>query len=172
MSSASTSPRQPEYIFADGLLKRLKHQDSEYTYLSLDVAPALEQHTFTSISADEDEIGAACMICLDEMISGDVVTSLPCSHTYHHHCIAHWLNSRLKACQTGCCPACNLRIIVPIVKAPGDHEPSGADENGGDSLPPTVQSQRRKQRWWQKMICFGRFHGQALADLAEGDGAQ
>ncbi|XP_019155344.1 PREDICTED: E3 ubiquitin ligase BIG BROTHER-related-like [Ipomoea nil] len=57
------------------------------------------------VSGDEEE-GECCCICLEEVIRGRgvVMASLsPCSHRFHHTCIAQWLDNKPT------CPICRRR---------------------------------------------------------------
>ncbi|ERN01540.1 hypothetical protein AMTRI_Chr03g148480 [Amborella trichopoda] len=48
-----------------------------------------------------------CGVCLDELESGEGLTRLPCSHSYHSHCLLPWLS------RSSHCPYC--RAHVPLV---------------------------------------------------------
>eukprot|EP00287_Rhodomonas_sp_CCMP768_P020733 CAMPEP_0202809338 /NCGR_PEP_ID=MMETSP1389-20130828/1662_1 /ASSEMBLY_ACC=CAM_ASM_000865 /TAXON_ID=302021 /ORGANISM="Rhodomonas sp., Strain CCMP768" /LENGTH=267 /DNA_ID=CAMNT_0049479907 /DNA_START=86 /DNA_END=887 /DNA_ORIENTATION=+ len=111
-------------------------------YLSLDVGAILEKHRVQnhealsyidksthSITAQHADVGEECMICLDEMVEGHLVSSLPCGHTFHYECISNWLKTKLLAGCTGCCPNCNLQIIIPVVPPPAEHVVVIADDS-------------------------------------------
>lgn len=54
-----------------------------------------------STKASEDEL--TCTVCLEQVIVGEVVRSLPCLHQFHANCIDPWLK------QQGTCPVCKFR---------------------------------------------------------------
>mmetsp|Transcript_1069 Transcript_1069/g.2500 ORF Transcript_1069/g.2500 Transcript_1069/m.2500 type:complete len:237 (+) Transcript_1069:114-824(+) len=102
-------------------------------YMSLDVGAILEKHriqneeALTYIDRSTHSVPAQttreleeCMICLEDMAPGHLVSSLPCNHTFHYECIANWLQTKLMSGNTGCCPSCNLRIIVPVIAPPAE----------------------------------------------------
>jgi len=64
----------------------------------------LERRRQTSLEAKMD-----CQICLMETCTGDLLTSLPCSHSYHDSCITPWLQSHRT------CPVCRKEIPEAIV---------------------------------------------------------
>ncbi|XP_058106131.1 E3 ubiquitin-protein ligase SGR9, amyloplastic-like [Magnolia sinica] len=45
-----------------------------------------------------------CAVCLDEIRAGQMVINLPCSHTYHCHCLLPWLNVHSH------CPYCRTNV--------------------------------------------------------------
>ncbi|XP_019193078.1 PREDICTED: uncharacterized protein LOC109187344 [Ipomoea nil] len=69
--------------------------------LSLEEINGLKQERFKS-SGEEESV--MCSICLEEFSAGVNITPLPCSHTFHHNCIASWLQ------QQGSCPFCRFDI--------------------------------------------------------------
>ncbi|CAK9135637.1 unnamed protein product [Ilex paraguariensis] len=51
--------------------------------------------------ASEDEL--TCSVCLEQVIVGELIRSLPCLHQFHANCIDPWLQ------QQGTCPVCKFR---------------------------------------------------------------
>ncbi|XP_058106124.1 E3 ubiquitin-protein ligase SIRP1-like isoform X2 [Magnolia sinica] len=45
-----------------------------------------------------------CAVCLDEIRARQMVINLPCSHTYHSHCLLPWLNVHSH------CPYCRTNV--------------------------------------------------------------
>lgn len=45
-----------------------------------------------------------CTICLDELVDGDEVASMPCRHVYHNGCIVRWLET------SRFCPLCRYQM--------------------------------------------------------------
>jgi len=56
------------------------------------------------------------MVCLEDMLDGQIVATLPCNHTFHYDCIASWLRCKLQAHHTGRCPNCNFQIVIPLAQ--------------------------------------------------------
>lgn len=46
-----------------------------------------------------------CVICLEDVVVGSRVRSLPCSHVYHAQCIRVWLRRK------NACPCCCVKVI-------------------------------------------------------------
>nr|GME02816.1 probable E3 ubiquitin-protein ligase RHY1A [Ipomoea batatas] len=67
--------------------------------LSWDEINGLKQERFKNGTAAE-----MCSICLEEFSTGVKITPLPCSHTFHHNCIASWLQKHAS------CPLCRFNI--------------------------------------------------------------
>lgn len=53
---------------------------------------------------DPEKNDTACAICKDEMVTGETVRILPCSHKYHQNCIFPWLGI------TNTCPVCRYEL--------------------------------------------------------------
>ncbi|KAK3031909.1 hypothetical protein RJ639_036705 [Escallonia herrerae] len=53
------------------------------------------------VKASEDEL--TCSVCLEQVITGELVRSLPCLHQFHASCIDPWLR------QQGTCPVCKYK---------------------------------------------------------------
>ncbi|GAX84928.1 hypothetical protein CEUSTIGMA_g12349.t1 [Chlamydomonas eustigma] len=52
----------------------------------------------TSIFKTGGSVDGTCSICQLDYDAGDKIAHLPCSHTYHHACVAQWLGSYSKKC--------------------------------------------------------------------------
>lgn len=50
------------------------------------------------------DLDVACVICLDNMQQGDIVTYLPCLHVNHTNCINEWFTEHSR------CPHCNYNV--------------------------------------------------------------
>jgi len=61
--------------------------------------------------------GTPCMVCLESMLEGQDLTRLPCRHLFHKQCTLDWMSHRIRSSLPGCCPSCNLQIVLP---APAD----------------------------------------------------
>ncbi|ESQ30495.1 hypothetical protein EUTSA_v10011738mg [Eutrema salsugineum] len=61
-------------------------------------------HRQTYSSAEVNNERRDCSICLESFAKGDILISLPCSHSFHSSCLNPWL----KAC--GDCPYCRRAI--------------------------------------------------------------
>ncbi|CAN6339298.1 unnamed protein product [Urochloa humidicola] len=49
--------------------------------------------------------GEECAICLQCFLSDDTLRAIPCSHTFHQHCISQWLR------RNPVCPLCRHRLV-------------------------------------------------------------
>eukprot|EP00189_Rhodosorus_marinus_P000223 CAMPEP_0113972550 /NCGR_PEP_ID=MMETSP0011_2-20120614/13576_1 /TAXON_ID=101924 /ORGANISM="Rhodosorus marinus" /LENGTH=92 /DNA_ID=CAMNT_0000989613 /DNA_START=257 /DNA_END=535 /DNA_ORIENTATION=+ /assembly_acc=CAM_ASM_000156 len=73
----------------------------EMVYLTMDEEGAYEDCCSPrAIHGGEN----ACVVCLDEIVDGDVVRMLPCAHEFHSTCITSWLKKRPR------CPLCNSNL--------------------------------------------------------------
>ena len=52
-----------------------------------------------------DEEGNECTVCQQEFVRGATAFCLPCTHTYHEHCILRWL------AHSTSCPMCRLPVL-------------------------------------------------------------
>ncbi|EMS66994.1 E3 ubiquitin-protein ligase SDIR1 [Triticum urartu] len=52
----------------------------------------------------DDEL--TCSVCLEQVVAGDLLRSLPCLHRFHVNCIDPWLR------QQGTCPICKHQGVV------------------------------------------------------------
>lgn len=52
-----------------------------------------------------------CSICLGEYEEGEELSKLPCTHIYHHECIASWCSNHTR------CPLCNADLEVSGLEA-------------------------------------------------------
>ena len=55
---------------------------------------------------DEQDEQVCCAICLVDMLDGDMMRVLKCSHCFHQRCIDQWLERKT------CCPMCIRQIDV------------------------------------------------------------
>jgi len=69
------------------------------------------------LSGEGTEDGTPCMVCLESMLEGQDLTRLPCCHLFHKQCTLDWMSHRIRSSLPGCCPSCNLQIVLP---APAD----------------------------------------------------
>ncbi|XP_065186489.1 E3 ubiquitin-protein ligase RNF149-like [Sycon ciliatum] len=58
----------------------------------------------------DDEEYATCVVCIDNLESGDTIRTLPCNHVFHKDCIDRWLIAR----QT--CPLCKYNILSGTIE--------------------------------------------------------
>ncbi|CEO97860.1 RING-type E3 ubiquitin transferase [Plasmodiophora brassicae] len=68
----------------------------------IDVA-TLETATITEADLDQ-LVSRDCAVCQSEFVAGDHLTSLPCGHSYHQHCITPWFETH------DTCPVCRARV--------------------------------------------------------------
>ncbi|KAJ0979530.1 hypothetical protein J5N97_015004 [Dioscorea zingiberensis] len=55
-----------------------------------------------NVKAPEDEL--TCSVCLEQVVLGELVRTLPCLHQFHSNCIDPWLR------QQGTCPVCKYKV--------------------------------------------------------------
>ncbi|WOL04731.1 E3 ubiquitin-protein ligase [Canna indica] len=55
-----------------------------------------------NLKSSEDEL--TCSVCLEQVIVGELIRSLPCLHQFHANCIDPWLR------QQGTCPVCKHKV--------------------------------------------------------------
>lgn len=79
-------------------LDRSNNSSNGLTNEELQLIPSYTLNS-TATAADADE--NLCTICLDPMISGEIIRTTPCQHSYHLKCIDKWL------LQKAICPMCN-----------------------------------------------------------------
>jgi hypothetical protein len=53
-----------------------------------------------------EEEGNECTVCQQEFVRGATAFCLPCTHTYHEHCILRWL------AHSTSCPMCRLPVLA------------------------------------------------------------
>ncbi|RGB25733.1 hypothetical protein C1646_595196, partial [Rhizophagus diaphanus] len=51
-----------------------------------------------------------CSICLEELVDGETLRELPCSHLYHMECIDKWLTTK-----SSHCPLCKQDATPPEI---------------------------------------------------------
>ena len=129
------------------------HGDVVYTQEALDrvISQLMEQHAGSSapgpasasaIAAlpkkqiDASMLGsdgkAECSVCMDNVLVGDEVTVLPCSHWFHGDCVGAWLKEH------DTCPHCRQGIMP--------NQESANSANGGPRTP--GQAPRNSQNPW------------------------
>ena len=59
----------------------------------------------TNLTKKGPDKQTSCIICMDDFVSNNVLTTLPCKHSYHKKCIEKWLTQGKATC-----PICNLEI--------------------------------------------------------------
>ena len=63
--------------------------------------------------AAEAEASLRCGVCLEAFADGEVIRWLPCAHSFHKHCIDHWL-LRTQRHRTRSCPLCKADPLAAI----------------------------------------------------------
>eukprot|EP00928_Gymnodinium_smaydae_P036677 TRINITY_DN25602_c0_g1_i2.p1 TRINITY_DN25602_c0_g1~~TRINITY_DN25602_c0_g1_i2.p1 ORF type:complete len:176 (-),score=27.11 TRINITY_DN25602_c0_g1_i2:499-1026(-) len=56
----------------------------------------IENHSTTSIWSGAEDV--QCVICCEDLVAGESIRTLPCSHVYHKECIDLWLQRSLLCC--------------------------------------------------------------------------
>eukprot|EP00760_Papus_ankaliazontas_P038999 PhM_4_TR9461/c0_g1_i1/m.12957 len=57
-----------------------------------------------------------CVVCLSEMVRGEVCRTLPCFHSFHKDCVDPWL----RGCRT--CPLCKCDVVKALREGDGAEE--------------------------------------------------
>ncbi|KAK8569651.1 hypothetical protein V6N13_046700 [Hibiscus sabdariffa] len=96
-SMTSSVSFKPASKLAIKALKRVKLDDEDEGHLPLKKRRKLVE----GLSSRK-----GCTVCLDELLDGDDVASMPCDHVYHYDCIVKWLET------SHLCPLC--RYHMPI----------------------------------------------------------
>jgi hypothetical protein len=69
-------------------------------------------------AAEEEDDDRRCSICLERFSGGQLMRTLPCSHTFHMSCIDAWLTISSR-----CCPEDGLPVMPHLEE---DDDPSAA----------------------------------------------
>ncbi|KAL2510153.1 putative E3 ubiquitin-protein ligase [Forsythia ovata] len=94
-----------KFVFYDEVESSLEFVEGD----GLNMVPA-SMDAITSLPMKEMEYEEdnteveSCMICLEEIPAGLVVSTLPCSHVFHSYCISEWLT------RSHYCPICRFEI--------------------------------------------------------------
>ncbi|KAL2510121.1 RING finger protein [Forsythia ovata] len=95
------------FYFVDGTsLDSWLNDSPNMVPASMDVIISLPKKEMDYKDAGDEIEG--CMVCLEEIEAGLVVTTLPCSHIFHNFCISEWLK------RSHYCPIC--RFEMPIAQ--------------------------------------------------------
>mmetsp|Transcript_17668 Transcript_17668/g.42864 ORF Transcript_17668/g.42864 Transcript_17668/m.42864 type:complete len:273 (-) Transcript_17668:311-1129(-) len=128
---------------------------------SLPGCAPLEDLTWVAKSGGTSE----CMICLEELLEGQLVTCLPCAHNFHNDCILRWFGTKINQHQNGCCPNCNLTIVAPIEErsnSAGSGSYAGARYEGHIPQP----SRENEPLWGEDVITGSHCCGKNLSPHA------
>lgn len=63
----------------------------------------LSKYPYPDVSQNQE-----CIVCIEPLRYGEEVALLPCSHTFHSHCIEPWIAQHLT------CPSCNQQVLMPL----------------------------------------------------------
>jgi hypothetical protein len=77
-----------------------KNKPEEVEEAFIDLIPESEIKDVEKFHGENSD----CIVCLNSFQSGDLVTTLPCSHVYHSKCIKDWLKTNPT------CPVCKYEI--------------------------------------------------------------
>jgi len=70
----------------------------------------LDGSAVTSDSSKSATISEICSICLEELVDGETLRELPCSHLYHMECVDKWLTTK-----SSHCPLCKQDATPPEI---------------------------------------------------------
>ncbi|GMH45727.1 hypothetical protein BSKO_13690 [Bryopsis sp. KO-2023] len=62
-----------------------------------------------SVKRADGSCPETCSVCLESLIDGDDVRTLPCLHKFHDSCIVPWLRQKG---MTSSCPICNFQVFT------------------------------------------------------------
>ena len=57
-----------------------------------------------------------CLVCLEELTEGQLMSRPECGHTFHHQCMSTWLVSQLASKKVGACPHCKHAVFIPVIQ--------------------------------------------------------
>ena len=83
-------------------LRRVAKLDQREHELEMLARKAVARIELTRLERDSSE---DCSVCLETMVAGAEVRSLPCTHVFHRKCVDKWLVRKRK------CPLCKLDIL-------------------------------------------------------------
>ncbi|VAI07276.1 unnamed protein product [Triticum turgidum subsp. durum] len=73
-----------------------------FQYFMFAFAVQKKQDADATSKMTENEL--TCSVCLEQVVAGDLLRSLPCLHQFHVNCIDPWLR------QQGTCPICKHQV--------------------------------------------------------------
>jgi hypothetical protein len=94
-----------------------------------------------------------CSICLEPFVGGQLVRSLPCSHSFHLACIDEWLTTQSRAC-----PEDGLPIF-----ADGEFDDEEEEEEGGDEGGEAGTQEAEAARQFERLVCGDALVGVGVA---------
>ncbi|GMJ12300.1 hypothetical protein HRI_004899200 [Hibiscus trionum] len=86
--------------FGDGDIDDDEDDDSDDEGVAMTAEEVAESVGKTVV----DEAGKECPICLEELVVGGEAACVPCSHSFHEHCIVTWLKKKKR------CPCCRFDL--------------------------------------------------------------
>uniref|UniRef100_A0A1D1Z3W3 Zinc/RING finger protein 3 n=1 Tax=Anthurium amnicola TaxID=1678845 RepID=A0A1D1Z3W3_9ARAE len=69
-----------------------------------------DRFSVASNSSKSGTISEVCSICLEELVDGETLRELPCSHLYHTECVDKWLTTKSSQC-----PLCKQDATPPEI---------------------------------------------------------
>jgi hypothetical protein len=85
----------------------------------------------------------SCAICLDDELSSNAWTTLPCQHHFHTDCIIPWLTERQPKC-----PLCKYDVLEHVLDQPSETPSSTQDSNDDDI---TTLTNSSFNGWWTRI---------------------
>ena len=92
----------PLYFLSPGVGRHVTSLTEEEQFVIARRLDLIEQMS-SSVVSGRDKI-TECVICMTDIDTGETVRYLPCTHTFHQHCIDTWLMRNLS------CPICMTDI--------------------------------------------------------------
>lgn len=103
---------------AAGIARALSEEENSSRPTEAEVIETLPQVKMTRTKCD-----GQCVVCQENFVPGDDVTSLPCKHRFHRACVVPWLEKHHT------CPTCRFELPKAAREEPTEDRP----EEGSDS---------------------------------------
>ena len=97
-------------------LRRVHKLDQMEQELEMKARKAVARLELRRVTESDVNVAGDCSVCLDPVVVGAELRSLPCGHSYHRKCIDKWLIRKRK------CPLCKLDILHHFKYSLGDTE--------------------------------------------------
>jgi len=97
-------------------LRRVQKIDQKEQKLVMMARKAVARLELRKVTEIDSNLQGDCPVCLDQVLVGAEVRTLPCGHVYHRKCIDKWLIRKRK------CPLCKYDILQHFKCELGDSE--------------------------------------------------
>ena len=110
-------------------------QQIDFDYLSKRRCISREVFSIREVLFEQDR----CIVCMEDFVEGEVISSLVCDHVFHICCIKNWVDK--KTLKSQLCPVCNQDIRKSSNKKKAEtanqllHRPGPFSTETGDLQP-------------------------------------